>query len=189
MTLIVNFLGQPSSGKSTTAVRLYSKLKEMDLNVEYSPEVVKTWCYTGQKVTKYDQYYLFGSEVYQQSRLFNAVDIIISDSSPILAAFYNYYYNDGDSSLSPACKEFYRKVAEDNINVVNFLLPRKKKYINRGRYQTEEQANEVAVLLEEWLDQEGYTYERLDCRDEKRLDVILGILKDLIGGFDGAPER
>ena len=119
MTLILNFLGQPSSGKTSLSVKLFAKLKELNLNVEYSPEVVKTWCYTGQKVTKYDQYYLFGSEVYQQSRLFNAVDIIISDSSPILASYYNYYYNKGDNSLSMACHEFYRKVAEDNIKVMN----------------------------------------------------------------------
>ena len=189
MTLIINFLGQPSSGKSTTAVRLYSRLKEMDLNVEYSPEVVKTWCYTGQKVTKYDQYYLFGSEVYQQSRLFNAVDIIISDSSPILAAFYNYYYNSGDSSLSPACKEFYRKINEDNIKVVNFLLPRKKKYVTRGRYQTKEQADNVAILLKEWLDREGYAYKTLDCDDEERLDLILDTLKDLIGDSNGTLDK
>jgi nicotinamide riboside kinase len=185
MTLILNFLGQPSSGKTSLSVKLFAKLKELNLNVEYSPEVVKTWCYTGQKVTKYDQYYLFGSEIYQQSRLFNAVDIIISDSSPILAAFYNYYYNSGDSSLSPACKEFYRKVAEDNIKVMNFFLPRKKKYVAKGRYQTEEQANEVAVDLRNWLDSEGYKYEVLDCPDKERVDMVLKKLEEVTGGFDG----
>lgn len=185
MTVIINFLGQPSSGKSTAAVKLYSKLKELDLDVEYSPEVVKTWCHTGQKVTKYDQYYLFGSEVYQQSRLFKAVDIIISDSSPILAAFYNYYYNSGDNSLSPACKEFYRKVAEDDIKVLNFFLPRKKKYITKGRYQTEVQADQVARDLMDWLDTEKYPYEVLECPDKERINVVLERIKETVGDLEG----
>ena len=187
MTLIVNFIGQPSSGKSTTAVRLYSKLKELDMNVEFSPEVVKTWCHTGQKVTKYDQYYLFGSEVYQQSRLFNSVDIIISDSSPILATFYNAYYNGGDSSLAPACKEFYRKVTEDGIRVLNFFLPRKKKYITKGRYQTQEEADHLAILLKEWLAKEGYSYIELDCPDKDRIDVVMEYVKKEVGDFNGMP--
>lgn len=185
MTLILNFLGQPSSGKTSLSVKLFAKLKELNLNVEYSPEVVKTWCYTGQKVTKYDQYYLFGSEVYQQSRLFNAVDVIISDSSPILAAFYNYYYNHGDNSLSPACREFYRKVEGDGIQVLNFFLPRKKKYVAKGRYQTEEQADEVAVDLKNWLNEEGYKYKILDCPDKERINVVLEKLKEMTGDFDG----
>ena len=185
MTIVLNLIGAPSVGKSTTAAKLFGQLKAMDLSTEYSPEVVKTWCYEGKQVNKYDQYYLFGCECHNQSRLFGAVDIIISDSSPILAAFYNYYYNNGDNSLSPACKEFYRKAAGDNIKVINFYLPRKKKYVTKGRYQTEEQANEVSTKLQEWLQQEDYDYYYVDCPDKNRLDYILGKLRETTGDFDG----
>lgn len=186
MTLVVlNLVGAPSVGKSTTAAKLFGELKAMNLNVEYSPEVVKTWCYEGKQVNKYDQYYLFGCECHNQSRLFNSVDIIISDSSPILAAFYNYYYNNGDNSLAPACKEFYRKVTEDGIKVLNFYLPRKKKYVAKGRYQTQEQANLVNVKLQEWLQQEGYDYYYADCPDKDRLDFVIDKLKALTGDFHG----
>ena len=185
MTLIIDFLGQPSSGKTSLSVKLFSRLKELDVNVEYSPEVVKTWCHTGQKVTKYDQYYLFGSEVYQQSRLFNSVDIIISDSSPILASYYNHYYNGGDDSLSQACHGFYKKVTEDNIKVLNFFLPRKKKYVAKGRYQTQQEADALAVDLKNWLDKEGFPYVVLDCPDKERLDVVMEYIKKEVGDLGG----
>ena len=186
LTIIVNFLGQPCSGKSTAAVKLYSELKELGINTEYSPEVVKVWCHTGQRVTKYDQYYLFGSEVYQQSRLFNSVDIIVSDSSPILATFYNYYYyNKEDNSLAFACKEFYKKVDEDGIKVLNFFLPRTREYITKGRYQTEQEADKLALDLREWLDTEGYPYYYLDCPDNERINVVMNKLKEMTGDFNG----
>ena len=101
MSILINIVGASGVGKSTTAGKLFTRLKDMYLNVELVQEVVKLG--VTQKVTN-DQYYLFGSEIYQQSQLFNSVDFIISDSSPLLAAFYNFYYNNGDSSLSPACK-------------------------------------------------------------------------------------
>jgi nicotinamide riboside kinase len=186
MTLVVlNLIGAPSVGKSTTAAKLFGELKALNLNVEYSPEVVKSWVYEGKKVSKYDQYYLFGCECHNQSRLFNSVDFIISDSSPILAAFYNYYYNKGDNSLAPACKEFYRKIAEDNIKVISFFLPRKKKYVAKGRYQTQSEAEEVALQLKDWLDREGYDYYYVDCPDKDRLNVILDILREVTGDFNG----
>lgn len=185
LSILINIIGASGVGKSTTAGKLFTKLKDMYLNVEMVREVVKTWCYTGQKVTKYDQYYLFGAEIYQQSQLFNSVDFIISDSSPLLAAFYNYYYNKGDSSLSSACHEFYRKVAEDNIRVLNFFLTRKKKYIAKGRYQSESESDQLSRQLREWLDSEGYGYTLLDCPDKDRVDVIIKKLKEVTGGFDG----
>lgn len=185
MSILINIVGASGVGKSTTAGKLFTRLKDMYLNVELVQEVVKTWCHTGQKVTKYDQYYLFGAEIYQQSQLFNSVDFIISDSSPLLAAFYNFYYNDGDSSLSPACKEFYRKVNEDGIKVLNFFLTRKKKYIAKGRYQSESESDRLSAILKNWLDTEGYPYVDLQCADKDRVDIILEKLKEMTGDFNG----
>lgn len=183
--IIVNSLGCPSSGKTSLSVGLFAKLKTMGLNVEFSQEVAKIWCYQGITINKYGQYIIFGEEVRQQSRLFGAVDILLSDSSPILSAFYNFYYNSGDTSLNEACKGFYKKVAEDNIQVLNFYLPRKKKYIQAGRYQTEKESDEVAEALQKWLGEQGYSYTYLDCSDEERVDVVFKKLEEVTGGFNG----
>lgn len=157
----------------------------MELSVEYSPEFIKQWCYEGKTVNKFDQYYVFGVECLNQSRLFNKVDYVISDSPVLLTGFYNYYYNKGDNSLSEACKGFYKKAAEDGIEVLNFFLPRKKRYVTKGRFQTEAEADEVAVMLKEWLAKEGYEYTELTCPDRDRLDAVMSIIEQKVGGFNG----
>ena len=182
--VLIGFIGAPSCGKSTTAAKLFSRLKDNGLNVELVTEFCKTWAWDEREITPYSQFYFFGKQSYAESRLFNKVDYVVTDSPVLLSAFYQEYYNK-DSSLSPACKEFYRKVAEDKIKVMNFFLPRKKKYVAKGRYQTEEQANEVAVDLRNWLDSEGYEYEVLDCPDQERVDAVLKKLEEVTGGFNG----
>lgn len=185
VSVVINLIGSPSVGKSTTAAKLLAELKARDLDVEMVQEIAKTWCLTGRAINKYDQYYLFGCECQNQSRLFGAVDFIVSDSSPILAAFYHNYYNGGDNSLVPACQEFYRKATTDNVKVINLLLPRKRKYVAKGRYQGAQEADKVATLLREWLDKEGFEYIELDCPDKDRLDYILDIIRREVGDFDG----
>ena len=184
MTVVVNLVGQPSCGKTSTSVKLLAYLKEKGVEVEYCPEAAKTYLYDGKKINKYMQFTLFGSECTTQSRLFGSVDVVISDSSPILAAFYEYFYN-GDNALSPACKEFYKKAKEDGIKVINFFLPRKKKYNPKGRYQNEQEASDVATKLKEWLTWEGYDYRFLDCPDEERIEKIMEVLKDATNNFEG----
>lgn len=184
MAVVVNLIGQPSCGKTSTSVKLLAHLKEFGIECEYCPEAAKTYLYEGKKINKYMQFGLFGSECTTQSRLFGSVDVIISDSSPILAAFYEYFYN-GDNVLSPACKGFYKKVQDDGIKVLNFFLPRKKKYNPKARYQTESEADNVAVRLIEWLDREEYDYEVLNCSDGERIKVIMERLKEVTNGFEG----
>ena len=42
-TVLINFLGQPGSGKSVLGTQLYSELKIRDYEVEFVNEFVKTW--------------------------------------------------------------------------------------------------------------------------------------------------
>ena len=185
MTVLFCMYGSPSSGKTSLCAKLFGELKALNIDCEFVGEYVKSWVYEGKKVNKYGQFTIFGEEVRQQSRLFNVVDVVISDSPVALTAFYNFYYNHGDSSLDTACKEFYRKAAEDGVKALNFYLPRKKKYVTKGRYQSEEQANDVNVKLQDWLQQQGYNYYYVDCPDKDRLDYILNTLKKEVGDLNG----
>lgn len=184
MTILINLLGAPSVGKSTTAGRLFAKLKGMDLNAEYVQEYVKQWVYIGRTVSPYDQFHLFGQEAHNQSHLFNKVDFIISDSPVMLTAFYHLYAN-GDNALREVCKDFYDMAERlDNVKVLNFLLPRKKEYQNVGRFHTQEQADEIEHLLRCFLEVEAYPYEELTCPDEERVDKIMKCLSE-VGGLNG----
>ena len=128
MTILINLLGAPSVGKSTTAGKLFAELKGMELNAELVQEYVKGWAWDGRTISPYDQFYFFGKETHNQSHLFNKVDFIISDSPAVLTAFYQLY-SQQENSLRGICKHFYEMAEKiDNVKTVNFLLPRKKKY-------------------------------------------------------------
>ena len=177
-------LGCPSSGKTSLSAKLFAQLKAMDLNAEYTSEYVKGWAWEGKKVGPFDQFYIFGKETHNQSRLFDKVDFIISDSPVMLTAFYHYFYN-GNEALNEVCHNFYNLAEEAGVEVVNFFLPRKKKYVAKGRYQTQEEADALAFQLKEWLNKEGYSYIDLECPDKERINVVLEKLKEMTGDFDG----
>lgn len=172
MSVLINFLGAPSSGKSTISNNLVSKLKELELNAEYVNEYVKQWVWEGRNISPFDQFCIFGNEAHNQSVLFDQVDYIVADSPVMLTAFYHLYY-DNKNTLKDVCKEFYEMAEEMGVKVFNFFLTRRKKYNPKGRYQTQEQADKLGQDLMNWLDQEGYEYEVLDCSDSKRLKIVL----------------
>ena len=180
MSVLINILGSPCSGKSTLAAKLFSKLKEMGVDVEYTQEYVKQFTYEKRNINKYTQYFIFGTECLNQSRLFSSVAVTISDSAVSMTGFYNNLYNNGDNSLSEACRAFYRKATEDGVLVLNFFLPMRKKYNPKGRFQTEEQAKQIDQDMRNWLDSEGYKYEVLDIPDLKRIDRIIERLKEVV---------
>lgn len=184
MTVLINMLGCPSSGKTSLSAKLFAQLKAMDLNAEYTSEYVKGWAWEGKKVGPFDQFYIFGKETHNQSRLFDKVDFIISDSPVMLTAFYHYYYN-GNTALNEVCHNFYTLAEQAGVKVINFFLPRKKKYITKGRYQTEVQADQVARDLMDWLDTEKYPYEVLECPDKERINVVLERIKETVGDLEG----
>lgn len=49
MTILINMLGSPSSGKTSLSAKLFAQLKAMDLNAEYTSEYVKGWAWEGKK--------------------------------------------------------------------------------------------------------------------------------------------
>lgn len=175
MTILINFFGQPSCGKSTTASDLCTRLKYCQKNVENVLEWTKWWAYSNHKITKFDQYYIFGKETQNQSRLFNKVEYIISDSPVYLTAFYQQYYT-GKSGLTELVKEFYKSAEEEDIQIYNFYLKRNKSYNSVGRYQTAEEAEKVGEAMLKWIIENKIPYTMLDCPDAERAGVILKIL-------------
>ena len=180
MTILINFIGQPSSGKTSLSAKLFARLKELELDAEYVSEYVKGWAWEERTVGKFDQFYIFGKETHNQSKLFNKVDYVISDSPVMLTAFYHFYYNH-DNALKEVCKDFYEMADEEGVKVINFFLPRKKKYNPKGRFQTQEQADQLAKDLLAWLDNEGYEYEILNCSEKERLERVLQRIKEIKG--------
>ena len=174
-TVLINFLGQPGSGKSVLGTQLFSELKIRGFDVEFVNEFVKTWTYTGRKVNKFGQYYIFGMETENQSRLFNKVDYIIADSPVLLTSFYQQYYW-GSYFLETPANEFYTFAEEEGVIVHNIFIDRKFKYNPKGRFQTEEESEEVRQQLLKFMDNNGYAYHHLKVPVKERINTILDIL-------------
>ena len=182
--VLINALGSPSTGKSTLSAKLFVVLKDLGINVDWAPEYVKQLVYENKTITKQMQYIIHGREVEQQTRIIKAVDICISDSPVSLVGFYNWYYNNGDNSVSLACHGFYNTLEQDNVKVLNFLLTQRKEYDPRGRFQDFAEAQKVGTALREWLDMEKYSYEVLDCDDDERIERIMTRLREVTNNFE-----
>ena len=174
---IIEIIGSPASGKSVASANLYSMLKCRGIETELSLEYIKPLVYNGIKITPFTQYTIFGHEVEQMERLFNKVSCIISDSSPLLASFYQWYYNK-NNTLREACHDFYSTAEKRGIQFFNFFLPHRSDYNCNGRIQDKEEALEVEKALKSYLTVENYPYIYLDCSDDQRIDIILQHLRE-----------
>ena len=106
--VIVNLFGGPGVGKSTTAFYLMAKLKMNGIDCEYTPEFAKDKVWEGNLDVFNCQFFVTGRQAWQIRRLFNKVEVIITDSPIALGATY------ADSPELAACclKEFekYKKI-------------------------------------------------------------------------------
>jgi adenylate kinase family enzyme len=181
MALIVNCFGGPGSGKSTTAARLFSRLKRKGINCEFLTEVAKdiTWEENWNAI-KHGQLYITGKQLYKQELLERKVDVVITDSPIVLGLIY---YNEPDTIISEAFTALIINTFQ-NKNNISFFIKRKKKYNPIGRNQTEDEAKEIDNKTLNLLHQHciGYMGVDYDCDFELMVDVILNHLGEQNNG-------
>ena len=176
MTLVINLLGSPSCGKSTTAAGLFYKMKLAKKNVELVNEWVKKWAWEGKKINEYDQVYISAKQIKSESLLYGKVDYIISDSPIILGAIYEDYYT-GLSNINNWIQ--YHLLTASNNNIVHkyYYLNRTKEYNPNGRWQTEEEANKIDLAIKKYLDTNSIDYDIINISDEFKVDNIINKLR------------
>lgn len=139
--IVINFLGEPSVGKSTAATYVFSHLKMKGINCEYISEFAKDKVYEECDMIFKHQEYIFGKQAYKMARVANKVDIIITDSPLILSAVYNE-----DSVLGENFNKTVLSVFNSYKNL-NILLFRQHSYQHEGRLQDEASATIVRKRL------------------------------------------
>ena len=167
-TLVVNILGGPGSGKSTTRAALFSKLKLLGYTCEESIEWCKAKVYEKNPYVFKDQLYIFSKQRKSILQMLNDVDIIVTDSPIILSALYEIPYDAAHAELYKY--EFSR------FNNLNIILNRVKPYNPVGRHQTEAEAEGVDKILRQMLDNMGLRCYNVDG-DENAPNVIYDIMK------------
>lgn len=173
--VLVNLFGAPGAGKSTGAAYIFSQLKMRGINAELVTEFAKDKVWEGSKAVFENQAYIFGKQYFRISRCADQVDVIVTDSPLLLSILYN-----NDEDLGGTFDAVVRRVAK-KYNSKNYYLKRVKDYNPSGRFQTEEESDEIAIELKRLLDREGVDYK------VRRGDVIgyEQIVEDIIKEIKG----
>lgn len=175
MSHVINLFGGSGLGKSTLAAGIFYKMKMQGAHCEMVREYVKQLAWDGIKVGPLDQPYLFGKQCKYESRLYNKVEYIVTDSPLLLSPFYEKFWT-GDSIVLPAVLNFLEAAKKHGITHHNFLLNRQKKFDTRGRYETEAQARKADEGVKQFLQELNMPFTEVTVPDEERADWIIGYL-------------
>lgn len=171
MTLVINLYGGPGTGKSTTAAALFSQLKKYGVNCELVHEFAKDLTWEKRAKALSFQPYVIGKQAYHVHRLFDEVDIVITDSPILLGLIYGM-------EMPPSWTTFLIDL-HNSWDTLDIYIRRDKMvhpYNPKGRNQTEEQAKAVDTQILRMLDTVGVDHWLVTMGD-KSVEAILGILE------------
>lgn len=167
-TIVVNLIGGPGSGKSTTAAGLFYNLKKLGINCEMALEYAKDKVYEESFKTMDDQLYIFGKQYHRMWRLKNLVDVIITDSPLLLSIYYNKTKSNYFEDL---IVEQYNK-----FNNMLYILKRDNiEFKQEGRIQNEEESKHIDMEVKNILDRNNISYIEIST-----LDAIEKITEDVV---------
>jgi nicotinamide riboside kinase len=170
-TTVINLFGSPGSGKSTFAADLFSEMKKHDYEVEMVREWVKLWAWEGKQMSYGDQIVIFGHQVHEETTLYGKVNIIITDSPFILSAFYEEVYYGTNHLLAPA-KNLMKLSEKNGTKYWNLLLKRDWPYQPNGRFQTEDEAQELDKKMIKFLRENKFPYEPVVSVEDVMIELL-----------------
>ena len=140
--IVVNLCGAPGSGKSTGAAYVFSRLKMLGINAELVTEFAKDKVWEESHAVFENQLYMLAKQYFRITRCENKGDVIVTDSPILLSLIYN---KDRDR----LGKDFDNLVIHlfNHYNNMNYFLHRVKPYNPKGRFQTEEESDELSKTI------------------------------------------
>ena len=171
--LLVNLFGSPSSGKSTGAAYIYSKLKVLDINAELVTEVAKDLVWEENHVALSNQIYVLGEQCLRISRVSNKVDVVVTDAPLLLGLFYNKNLHIQDEL------EMLVKKLHNQYNNINYFVKRVKTYNPAGRLQTEEESDKIKIDMLTFLNKEKIKFDTIEGNIDGYNTVIRTVLNQL----------
>ncbi len=169
MTRVLNLLGGPGCGKSTTKSGLFFQMKLAGLRVESIDEYAKELTYEEDWETLGKQDHVTRTQERRQRRLLGKVDFVLTDSPLLLGLFYAQ-----GERATPALYEEINRLF-DRYSNVNVYINRVKPYAPYGRSQKEDEARALDARIRSFM------HGRLDLEvdgDENAPDKILAFLRE-----------
>jgi hypothetical protein len=166
-TKVINLYGGPGSSKSTTATGVFSCLKLHGESCEYVSEYAKDLTWEKARHNLENQVKVFGEQQHRMWRLIGQVDIIITDSPLLLCMIYN-----------KGCEELNKLVLSEynKMENYNYMLKRKKPYVQTGRNQTEQEAIQIDYEVKQLLIKNKINFKELDGTYEAQGEICRDIL-------------
>lgn len=164
---VINFMGGPGLGKSTTAAHIFYLMKKNNYKVELVPEYAKFLYYSEAPALQWNnQLDILNNQYKWLYYLNNKVDYAIVDSPLINSVIYKEDKLLGDLAIS-----FF-----NSFDNVNFLLTREESYYsNDGRNQTLEEAINIDRKILLFLDTNNISYKKYDPCKQSPLFLLESI--------------
>jgi len=167
---VVNLIGGPGSGKSTTAAGLFFKMKLAGIKCELVTEFAKELVYDENWLDLKRQIYVLAEQERRQRRLVDKVKFIITDAPLLTGVAYIRDPRDRRAVEVSARSLF------DSYSNLNFGIRRVKPYLAYGRSQTEAEAQAIDNDLLNWIYADD-VIEAVIPGDEKAPDIIMDELR------------
>lgn len=174
-TLIVNLFAGPGAGKSTLASGIFYNMKMKSLNCELVTEYAKDKVWEENWTALGVQFYVSAKQFYRQEVLIGKVNAVITDSPILLSTMYN---SEKDEKLRELFNSFIIGSFK-RLNNLNFFIKRKKKYVTKGRMQTQEEAVEIDNKIIKLLDDNDIEYHAIEGTPEGLIDICNKIYERL----------
>jgi len=159
-TIVVEFYGGPSSGKSEAMARLFSLLKQRHIAAEMAPEYAKKWAYEGRQIDGLDEFYVFGKQVGAEAALLGKVAVVVTDRPVLMSSVYTDLYGSDKirSGVDAAVMAYMDETKMRGHRRIAVSVPRRHAYDHSGRF---EDLNQAVVVDEVTRQHVG----RLSCYD------------------------
>lgn len=177
MTVVVNFIGAPSVGKSLMAALTFAELKSNLVSAELVQEFAKVLVWQSRFEELNNQWYVSNSQYKMLKAVDGKVDYICTDSSLLLGLFYNRFHKDNVCDVNKTERMILGKLAEFR-NVYIFLERGDFPYEAIGRIHTEGESEVIQEQLLQMLDEFKISYLKVkSCKSSipKIVEYIMGL--------------
>lgn len=172
-TIVINLIGAPGTGKSSTAADVFARLKWSGIDCELISEFAKELVWEQRHETFKDEIYLFAKQNHRLFRVDGKVDVIVTDRPIVLSMYYNQKYGSNSKAFDALVLEEHNR-----YNNINIMLQRKKEYNPNGRNQTQAEADEMQIEIENLLKDNDIEYFKMDA-NKITAKAIVNMIIDL----------